>query len=54
MFFWVGESIIEVGELGKMVPLGLSNFAVCRALIRPLGVGVREKGDSDKIDITSS
>ena len=39
MFFWVGESIIEVGELGKMVPLRPPNFAVRRALIRPLGDG---------------
>ena len=45
MFFWVGESIIEVGELGKMVPLGLPNFAVCRALIRdPWGLGLERKG----------
>ena len=36
MFLWVGESIIEAGELGGMVPLGLANFAVRRALIRPL------------------
>ena len=34
MFFWVGESIIEAGELGEMVPLGPANFAVLRALIR--------------------
>ena len=37
MFFWVGESILEAGELGEMVPLGPANFAVRRALIRPLG-----------------
>ena len=36
MFFWVGESIIEAGELGEMVPLGPTNFAIRQALIRPL------------------
>ena len=34
MFSWVGESILEAGELGEMVPLGPANFAVLRALIR--------------------
>ena len=48
MFVWVGESIIEAGELEKMVPLGLANFTVRRALIRPLVVGVRGKGISSK------
>ena len=36
MFFWVGESILEAGELGEMVPLGPANFAIRQALIRPL------------------
>ena len=36
MLFWVDESIIDAGELGKMAPLGPANFAVRRALIRPL------------------
>ena len=42
MFFWVGESIIEAVELGKMAPLGPANFAVRRALIGPLVAGIRE------------
>ena len=42
MSFCVGESIIEAGALGKMVPLGLANFAVRRALIRPLVIVINQ------------
>ena len=45
MFFWVGESIIEAGELGKMVPPGQPNFAVRGALIRRHNIKSIEKLD---------
>ena len=54
MFFWVGESIIEAGELGEMVPLGPANFAVRRALIWSLVVVVRGKGVFDQINRSST
>ena len=54
IFLEAGESIVESGEEEKMVPLGPANFAVRRALIRPLVDGFRGGGVSDKKGITSS